>query len=86
MNEYQLEEMRRIEEMKKKALGALLTKEAWERLARVRAVNPQLAGQAEIYLLQIYQTGKMTERITDKKMRDVLGVLSEDKGTSIRRI
>ncbi len=86
MSAHQLEQMKHIEEMKNKALNAILTKEAWERLARVRTVNPQLAGQAELYLFQIYQTGKMTERITDRKMKDVLTVLTEEKKTNIRRV
>ncbi len=86
MNEHQMEQLKQAEEMKNKALGAILSKEAWERLARVRAVNPQLAGQAELYLLQIYQTGKITERITDKKMKEVLGLLTEERRTSIRRV
>ena len=68
--------MRQIEEMKKKLLATMLSKEAYERLARVRVANQELAGQAELYLLQIYQSGKLEGRITDEQMKEVLRVLS----------
>lgn len=78
--------MKQIEEMKKKIMATILSKEAYERLARVRVANPQLAGQAELYLLQIYQSGKLPARISDDQMKEVLRALTSDsKGFSIRR-
>jgi len=77
--------MQQIEQAKRQVLSQVLTKEAFERLGRVRTVNPQLASQAELYILQIYQTGRLKQRITDEKMRDVLGLLSERKEFSIKR-
>jgi DNA-binding TFAR19-related protein (PDSD5 family) len=38
--------------------------------------NPQIAGQAELYLLQIYQTGKLQGRVSDEQMKEVLKVVS----------
>ena len=55
----QLKQMEQMEAMKKKLLGKMLSKEAYERLGRVRFANPELAAQAEIYLLQVYQAGKL---------------------------
>ena len=86
----QMQEMKRmqhLEEMKKALLAKVLTKEAFERLSRVRMANPQLAATTEVYLLQIYQTGKLQgARITDDKMREVLRTLSSDsRGFNIRR-
>lgn len=82
----QMEQLRKLEEMKKQLLGRILTKEAFERLSRVRMVNPELSGQAELYLLQIYQSGKLRDRITDARLRDVLKVLSSGtRGGSIVR-
>ncbi len=72
----ELAKLKQIEEMKKKLLATILTKEAYERLARVRVANPQVAGQAELYLLQIYQTGKLSGRISDEQMKEVLKVVS----------
>jgi programmed cell death protein 5 len=71
--------------MKRKILNTILTKDAFERLARVRSVNPQLAAQVDMYLLQIYQTGKIREKITDDRMKEVLNALSEKKDFKIKR-
>ena len=80
-----IQQMQQIEQAKRQVLSQVLTKEAFERLGRVRTVNPQLASQAELHILQIYQTGRLKQRITDEKMRDVLGLLSERKEFSIKR-
>lgn len=79
----QLAQMKQIEEMKRSILTRILTKEAYERLAMVRSVNPTLANQADLYLLQIYQSGKITEPINDDQMKDVLKALSEKKDFNI---
>jgi DNA-binding TFAR19-related protein (PDSD5 family) len=76
------EQTRQIEEMKRKLMGNMLTKEAFERLGRVRAANPQLASQAELYLLQIFQSGGIKGKVTDTKMKEVLGLLSGEKKES----
>jgi programmed cell death protein 5 len=83
----ELAKLRQIEEMKKKLLATILSKDAYERLARVRVANQELAGQAELYLLQIYQAGKLEGRITDEQMKEVLRVLSSGSrpGFNIRR-
>ena len=80
-----LQQAQQLEQMKRQLLGSMLSKEAFERLGRVRTVNPGLAGQAELYLLQLYQAGRLKRRITDEKMRDVLNVLSSGTGFSIKR-
>jgi programmed cell death protein 5 len=82
-----LQKMRQIEEMKKKIMATILSKDAYERLARVRVANPELAAQAELYLLQIYQAGKIEGRVTDEQMKEVLRVLSSGSrpGFNIRR-
>lgn len=76
---------KQIEEMKKQLLAKLLTKEAMERLGRVRVANPGLAAQAELYLLQMVQTGKLPDKVTDENVKEVLRVLSEKKETKITR-
>jgi programmed cell death protein 5 len=81
----QLRQQEKIEEIKKQILSSILTKEAYERLGRVRIVNPQLAAQVELYLLQIYQAGKIRERITDNKMKEILMAVSENKEINIKR-
>ena len=81
----QLNQMKQLEEMKKNLLSHILTKEAFERLSRIRMVNQQLAGEVELYLLQIYQGGKLNNKITDEKLKEVLNALSEKKNMNIRR-
>ncbi|MCK4497009.1 MAG: DNA-binding protein, partial [Candidatus Aenigmarchaeota archaeon] len=71
--------------MKRNILNRILTKEAFERLSRVRSVNPVLANQVDLYLLQTYQTGKLTESITDEKLKEILKLLSEKKDFNIKR-
>lgn len=78
-------EQRQIEEFKKQVLGRILTKEAYERLARIRIVNPNLSNQIELYLLQIYQTGKIKEQISDDKLKNILELLSKKREISIKR-
>ena len=86
MDHHEMQRMRQIEEMKRQVMVRILSKDAFERLSRVKMVNPELAGQAELYLVQIYQTGKLTGKVTDEQMRGVLKALSDDrKDFSIRR-
>jgi programmed cell death protein 5 len=81
----ELAQMRQLEEMKRSILTRILTKEAFARLSRVRSVNPMLANQADLYILQIYQTGKMSGPVTDEKLKEILKLLSERKDFSIKR-
>ncbi len=85
---HQIEQLKKVEEMKKQIFGKILAKEAYERLSRVRAVNPELAGQVELYLLQIYQSGKLKGSVDDMQLKDVLRFLSSNlqKQTTIRRM
>jgi programmed cell death protein 5 len=80
-----VQQVQQLEQAKRQLLGTMLTKDAFERLGRVRSVNPQLAAQAELYLLQLYQTGRLKQKITDEKMREVLNVISEKRDFKITR-
>ncbi len=81
-----LQQLQEIEQLKKKLLTNMLTKEAFERLGRVRTANPDLAGQVELYLLQVYQAGQLKQTVTDDKMKDILRVLTQKKQTNIKRV
>jgi programmed cell death protein 5 len=80
-----LEEMRQLETMKKQLLSGILSREALERLSRVRMVNPQVAAQLEVYLIQLHQAGKLGEKITDEKLREILSILSQKRDMKIKR-
>jgi len=72
-------ELERIEEIKRMILKNILTKEARERLSRVKLVKPDLALQLELYLVQLYQTGKLRTKLTDEQLKSILESLSSEK-------
>jgi DNA-binding TFAR19-related protein (PDSD5 family) len=72
----QLAQMKQIEEMKRKLMSRILTKEAFERLGRVRSVNPQLAATAELYLLQLQQAGQVKGTVNEEQLKDILRAIS----------
>jgi programmed cell death protein 5 len=79
------EQMRQMEEMKRRVLMEILTKEARERLANVRIGNPSLAEQVEIYLISAYQQGQIVNPISEQKLRELLIALTPKRETKIRR-
>jgi programmed cell death protein 5 len=81
----EMQQAQKIEALKKQVLSKILSKEAYERLGRVRSVNPELASHAELYLLQIYQSGKLKETVTDQQMKDILKLLSEKRDFKITK-
>ena len=83
----QLAQMKQIEEMKKQILSKMLSKAAYERLGRVRAVNPNLAATAELYLLQAQQSGQIKGTVSEEQLKQILRTLSgpEKKEFSIKR-
>ncbi|MEM2969326.1 MAG: DNA-binding protein [Candidatus Bathyarchaeia archaeon] len=74
-----------FEALKKEVLRKIMTKEALERLGRVRLVNPILASQLELYLFQVHQSGQLKEIIDDKKLKQILNVLTPKRETKIKR-
>ena len=68
----QLEEIRKV-------VKKFLTKEASERLARIKLVKPDLALQIELNIYQLIQQGKIKSLITDEQMKKILELLSEKK-------
>lgn len=79
------EEIEELEDLKKSVLRKVLTREALERLGRVRLANPIIATQLEMYLFQLHQTGQLKETIDDKKLKKILSVLVPKRKTRIRR-
>lgn len=84
-NGFTPEQVAEIEAAKKVILRKIMTKEALERLGRVKLANPLIASQLELYLVQVYQSGQLKETIDDKKLKEILNVLTEKKKTKIKR-
>jgi len=79
------ENLAEFEAMKKEALRKILTKEAAERLGRVKLANPLVATQLEMYLFQLGQSGQLNEMIDDAKLKQILNVLTPSRKTKIKR-
>lgn len=85
MNETSMEDMQKVEQLKKEILRKLMSREAMERLSRLRLVKPELATQLELYLVQLYQTGKIGKSITDDQLKLILESLTSRRGFKIIR-
>ena len=70
------EELQKMEVMKKAVLKKILAKEATERLGRIKLVKPEIANQLELYLVQLYQSGKIGTMITDEQLKMILEQIS----------
>ena len=76
-------EMEKLEEIKKIIMRNIMTKEARERLARVKLVKPDLALQLELYLVQLHNAGKLGSKITDEQLKNILAALTSGKEVKI---
>lgn len=78
--------MKQFEALKKETLRKILSKNAFERLGRIKLANPVLATQLEMYLFQVYQSGQLKGTINDRKLKQILSVLVPKKRkTKIKR-
>lgn len=71
---------------RKAILSRILTKEAYERFARVRAVKPELAAQLEAYMVQLFQAGQIKTEINDEQLKQILDKVTQKKEFRIRRM
>jgi programmed cell death protein 5 len=79
MNDVSQEDMQKLEEMKKIVLKKILSKDAIERLGRIRLVKPELASQLELYLVQLYQSGKLKSQVSDDQIKLMLEALTSKR-------
>ena len=63
----------------------VLTKEARERLSRIKLIKPEMAAQLELYLVQLYQSGKIKSEINEEQLKLILESLTSKKEFKIRR-
>jgi programmed cell death protein 5 len=68
-------------------ISKILTPEARERLANIRVVKPAFSRQIEMFLIQLYQAGRLGKQVTDEQLKKILEKLREEKKeTTIRRV
>ncbi|MBD3155739.1 MAG: hypothetical protein GF368_03735 [Candidatus Aenigmarchaeota archaeon] len=79
MTPEELEKMQEIEQMKKTIVRKILTKDAIQRMGRIKLVKPELANQLELYLVQLYQSGEIKQMIDDKQLKELLNLLTNKK-------
>lgn len=77
MNQEEVQKLQEMEVMKKAVLKKILTKEAVERLGRIKLVKPEMANQLELYLVQLHQSGKIPAMIDDTQLKAILDQISE---------
>lgn len=83
----QAELRRQYEVQKRAAIQQILTPEARGRLANIRAAKPKFAEQLELQLIQLAQSGRLTSKITDAQLKEILGRLQTRKREfKIRRV
>ena len=76
---------RDMEEALKMAMTQILDNKARERLSNLKLVKPDVAMQLQMYLVQMFQAGQITQKITDEQLVVILRKLTEKRETKIRR-
>lgn len=83
MSDYQAQEQAEAE--KRNALRKILSKQAMERLARVKVVRPEVASQLESYLLSLYRAGKIRSEVSEEQMKTILETVAGSREFRIVR-
>jgi len=74
------EQMRReLEAQKRQAMIQILTPEARSRLANLRLTKPEFVDQIELQLIQLAQMGRVSSKITDEQLKELLRKLAGQK-------
>jgi len=79
VSEQQQQAQQEMELQKKQLMMQILTPEARSRLANIRLTKPDFVDQIEIQLIQLAQSGRVQNKITDDQLKDLLRRLSSQK-------
>jgi programmed cell death protein 5 len=79
-----LVQKQQIEVIKKAALLRYMTKEARERLNRVKMVKPDVAEKVEIALIQALQMGQIKNRLSDEQLKEILEEVTQTKNFNLK--
>ena len=63
---------RQMEAQKQAVLRQIVTPEARERLANVKMTNPDLANAVEMQLIQLAQSGRLNDMVSDAMLKNIL--------------
>jgi len=78
----QEEQLRQVEMQRQMILKTILSDEARERLARIKLAKPDYATTLENQLIQLTQTRRISGKITDDQLKQLLKQLTESKRES----
>lgn len=86
MKKAQEKKSRQVKAMKKQLLRKALTKEARERLGRIRAANEEKAEKVEKLVLTLWKSGRIQGKVNDQKLKKLLKeISSREKDINIKR-
>ena len=81
------EARREAESRKQQVLRIILSPEARQRLTNIRITRPEVAESIELQLIQLYQSGRLRNQISDEQLKTMLqGVIGKGRDITIRRI
>ncbi len=81
------EARREAESRKQQVLRIILSPEARQRLTNIRITRPEVAESIELQLIQLYQSGRIRNQISDEQLKTMLqGVIGKGRDITIRRI
>lgn len=78
----QEEQQRQIEQQRQVLLKGILTNDARERLTRIKLARPSEATSLENQLITLAQTRRLTEKINDEQLKNLLKQLTQTKRES----
>ncbi len=73
------EQAAQIDAQKKGILMAALTPGARDRLANIKLARPEFAAQIENLVIQVVQSGNLTQKIDDRQLKEILRKISSKK-------
>lgn len=80
------QQQQQVERQKQSIIRQILTPEARQRLANIRMVKPEFAEELEMQLIQLAQSGRLQQQITDAQLKKTLVQLqSQKREVKIRR-
>ncbi len=78
---------REAEARKQQVLRIILSPEARQRLTNIRITRPEVAESIELQLIQLYQSGRLRNQISDEQLKTMLqGLMGKGRDITIRRI
>lgn len=74
-----VDQRKKIAQLRQEVLSKFLTKEARERLGNLRYAHPELADEIENMLMQSALTGRLKTVIDDERLKELLQTISQPK-------